>query len=151
MCCSWRFVSFWDTKYFTTSVCFIEFLLHVVNTYSSPFTVSLLTMVSALCSQHAFTLLTQCYPKDTKLPKIDLDLFFKTHTWLGVIDSNYYSRNQNPVSYLWTNTQYLTDNYILISQQYFFNRNIFLIKKARFLWLLKCIIIYFLIDILSFF
>nr|DAN42463.1 MAG TPA: hypothetical protein [Caudoviricetes sp.] len=33
-------------------MCFIEFLLHVVNTYSSPFTVSLLTMVSALCYQH---------------------------------------------------------------------------------------------------
>ena len=109
------------------------------------------TTTVATCSQHAFTLLTQYYPKHTKLPKIDLDLFFKTHTWLGVIDSNYYSRNQNPVSYLWTNTQYLTDNYILISQQYFFNRNIFLIKKARFLWLLKCIIIYFIIDILSFF
>lgn len=55
LCCSWSSVSFWETKYFTTPVCFIGFLLHVINRYFSS-TVSLLIMVTALCYQHRTSL-----------------------------------------------------------------------------------------------
>ena len=55
LCCSWSSVSFWETKYFTTPMCFIGFLLHVINRYFS-YTVSLSTMVTALCYQHRTSL-----------------------------------------------------------------------------------------------